>query len=22
VIGRGIEAAAQAFRWGCRSYDG
>lgn len=22
VIGRGIEAAAYAFRWGCRSYDG
>ncbi|MEW5070225.1 hypothetical protein AB1P14_00415, partial [Pseudomonas aeruginosa] len=22
VKGRGIEAAAQAFRWGCRSYDG
>lgn len=22
VIGRGIEAAAQAFRWGCRAYDG
>ncbi|HDY5064833.1 TPA: hypothetical protein RQ636_004968 [Pseudomonas aeruginosa] len=22
VIGRGIEAAAQAFRWGCRSCDG
>ncbi|MEX5328490.1 hypothetical protein WCD99_00535 [Pseudomonas paraeruginosa] len=22
VIGRGIEAATRAFRWGCRSYDG
>lgn len=22
VIGRGIEAATYAFRWGCRSYDG
>lgn len=22
VIGRGIEAAAYAFRWGCHSYDG
>ncbi|MGC2917651.1 hypothetical protein ACPTJ9_32480, partial [Pseudomonas aeruginosa] len=22
VIGRGIEAAAEAFRWGCRRYVG